>query len=268
MPILIYGFVVWTMANIKTWDFETELSKKVLLNTSFVKLILTIFLPLVLILTIKKLKFNSGIYFGQKKNSFLIAWTSFYLIGPACIGFLLIGLLGWSFKDWGGSMVLAIIFTIVLCFIPKLTRSLATQNESEKKDLKLFITLVFLSFITALISIFFQNTNPILFKFLYFIFIIAVGEELLFRGYLQSSFNLFFGKNFKIGTVKFGWALPLSAILFGLIHSLVANPIAWPWMLFTFVGGLILGFIREKDGSLLAPIALHALMDFPLIFMT
>jgi membrane protease YdiL (CAAX protease family) len=98
--------------------------------------------------------------------------------------------------------------------------------------------------------------------------VVAVGEELLFRGYLQSSFNLIFGKTFKVENVTFGWGLILSALLFGLIHSLAATPIAWPWMLFTFVGGLILGFVREKDGSLLAPIILHMLMDFPLIFMT
>ena len=268
LPIFTYCLFIWTIINIKTWNYQTELSKKIFTNTSFVKLMLTILLPIILILTIKKLKLNSGIYFGQKKNSFLIAWTSFRLIGPACIGFLIIGLLGWSFKDWYGSIVLATIFTIALCFIPKLTQKLITQNESEKKRLKPAVILLILSVITTLVSIFVKNINPIFFKAMYFIFIVAVGEELFFRGYIQSSFNLFFGKKFQIGTVKLGWALPFSAILFGLSHSLVTNPITWPWMLFTFVGGLILGFIREKDGSLLAPIVLHALMDFPLIFMT
>ena len=266
LPILTFVLLVWTIVNIKTWDFQNELSKKVFMNTYVIKFTLTILLPLVLILIIKKLRLSSGIHFGQKKNSLLIAWASFRLIGPACTGFFIIGLLGWSFKDWCGSILLTTMFSIALCFIPKLTQRLLTHNESEKKDLKLPIILFFLTFITTLISIFFKNINPIFLKAMYLIFTVAVGEELFFRGYMQSSFNLFFGKNFKIGTVRFGWAIPFSAILFGLTHCLVTNPITWPWMLFTFVGGLILGFIREKDGSLLAPIALHTLMDFPLIF--
>ena len=203
LPIFVFVLIVWLIINIRTLETPLEFGE-ILLNTSLIKLILTIFLPLALIFLNKELKPKSGIYFGQEKNSIFIAWTSFYLIGPACIGFLIIGLLGWSFKDWYGSSTLAVIFLIVLYFIPKITNKLQTQNEIDKKNLNIITILICLSTITTIISIFFQIESSIFFKTLYFFFIVAVGEELLFRGYLQSSFNIFFGKKFKIGTVKFG----------------------------------------------------------------
>ena len=105
-------------------------------------------------------------------------------------------------------------------------------------------------------------------KILYYIFIVGLGEELLFRGYLQSSFNRYFGKSFNIGSVKFGWGLFLSALLFGAMHALVVVPPLWPWALFTFIIGLTLGFIREKDGSILSAVLLHAMFDMPLVFFS
>lgn len=126
---------------------------------------------------------------------------------------------------------------------------------------------VFLSMLTILIAFFTYEYVPIISKILYYLFIVGLGEELLFRGYFQSSFNRFFGKSFKIANVKFGWGLVLSAALFGLMHALVVAPPIWPWSLFTFMIGLTLGFIREKDGSILAAVLLHAMLDMPLIFM-
>jgi len=56
-------------------------------------------------------------------------------------------------------------------------------------------------------------------------------------------------------------------LLFGLAHALVSEPPTWPWALFTLVLGLTLGFIREKDGSILGPALLHAMLDMPLVFV-
>jgi membrane protease YdiL (CAAX protease family) len=51
-----------------------------------------------------------------------------------------------------------------------------------------------------------------------------------------------------------------------LSHALVTVPPTWPWALFTFVIGLTLGYIREKDGSIFSAILLHAALDMPLVF--
>lgn len=68
-----------------------------------------------------------------------------------------------------------------------------------------------------------------------------LGEEMLFRGYLQTYF-LKWGK---------GIAIFLSALLFSLYHIDVSS------FLQIFASGLLLGILKERHGSLWAPILLH-----------
>lgn len=267
-PLILYFAILWVLANRNVLVSESSNIQDLISNVFFIKLIMTIFLPFFLIYLSPALKPKSGIYFGQIKNSLLIALKSFGLVGPASMSFLIIGILGWNFNDWNGSILVSIFFTAALLFLPKFTHKLFTNKEEDKKVIQPIYFILFISVLAVITALFLPELNLIIRNILYYIFIVAVGEELLFRGYFQSSFNLFFGKNFKIGNVTFGWGLILSSILFGLTHALVVSPMAWPWMLFTFIGGLILGFVREKDGSLLAPIILHILMNFPLILST
>lgn len=94
------------------------------------------------------------------------------------------------------------------------------------------------------------------------------GEEIKFRGYYQSRINQEFGRPFSFFGVDFGYGLIVSSLLFALAH--VLNPfspfagsyeLAWWWGLFTFFGGLTLGFIREKTGSIIACGIVHGLPD-------
>jgi membrane protease YdiL (CAAX protease family) len=71
----------------------------------------------------------------------------------------------------------------------------------------------------------------------------SVGEELLFRSLLQPWMGL----------------LP-QALLFGLVHQL-PGPSRWVWASWAFVVGLVLGAMFEWTGSLLGPIAAHALVN-------
>jgi uncharacterized protein len=50
--------------------------------------------------------------------------------------------------------------------------------------------------------------------------------------------------------------LLLTSVLFTLIHI---QQYSWPLLLFTFCFGMLLGFAREKTGSLLVPLVLHIL---------
>ncbi len=100
----------------------------------------------------------------------------------------------------------------------------------------------------------------------FYLFFLGLGEELLFRGYVQSRINQAFGKPFLFFGVAWGWGVVLSAALFGGMHihnlgSLVSGhwqPAPW-WGLWTFFAGLVLGFVREKSGGILAPVLLHGL---------
>jgi membrane protease YdiL (CAAX protease family) len=71
----------------------------------------------------------------------------------------------------------------------------------------------------------------------------AFGEELLFRGLLQPWIGL----------------LP-QALLFGFLHQ-IRGPSRWVWAGWATLVGLLLGAIFELSGSLVGPIAAHALIN-------
>jgi membrane protease YdiL (CAAX protease family) len=71
----------------------------------------------------------------------------------------------------------------------------------------------------------------------------SVGEELLFRGLLQPWMGL----------------VP-QALLFGAVHQL-PGPSRWVWASWACGVGLVLGILFEVSGSLVGPIAAHALVN-------
>ncbi len=71
----------------------------------------------------------------------------------------------------------------------------------------------------------------------------AVGEELAFRGLLQPHVGLL-----------------IQAVLFGLLHQM-PGPSRWVWCAWAGVVGLGLGALFALTGSLLGPIAAHAMVN-------
>src|SRR5205823_5646512 len=94
------------------------------------------------------------------------------------------------------------------------------------------------------------------------------GEEIFFRGYIQSRLNQAFGRPFRLLGTQFGLGLLVSSALFGFIHAL--NTVdyfggrwdfAWWWWPPAFASGLFYGCLREKTGSVLAGGVHHGLVD-------
>lgn len=71
----------------------------------------------------------------------------------------------------------------------------------------------------------------------------ASGEELFFRGLLQPSVGLL-----------------LQALIFGFLHQL-PGPSRWVWASWAAAVGLALGALFQLTGTLLGPIAAHALIN-------
>jgi hypothetical protein len=71
----------------------------------------------------------------------------------------------------------------------------------------------------------------------------SVGEELLFRGLLGPWLGL--------------W---LQALLFGILHQM-RGPSRWAWVFWAGVVGLLFGAVFAATGSLLGPVAAHALIN-------
>src|SRR4051794_30687642 len=79
----------------------------------------------------------------------------------------------------------------------------------------------------------------------------GVGEEMLFRGALQTSFATWFG---------LGWGLVLAGILFGPLH-----PISLPYIFVTIVLGFYLGEAFLLTGNLLTVMVTHSIYDLALM---
>ena len=120
---------------------------------------------------------------------------------------------------------------------------------------------VFSSFISAVTSMFSENLvlNPEAFAvdsaftfadFIYSVFALAVLpailEELLFRGVLLSEF-IKYGKSF---------AIVISAFFFASVHGSIEQ------MMYSFVFGIIFGYVAVKTGSIAVGIIMHFINNF------
>ena len=122
-PILVWVVIIVVFSNIKNIPYDfTE--KNYVVVRYFAKFVMTIIFPLALIHLLYKNKGDFGIYFPKFSDSFKLSLRAYAIGGPAGITFLLIGILGWGFEDWSGSLTLSIAYLIVFYFIPKVTNKL------------------------------------------------------------------------------------------------------------------------------------------------
>lgn len=83
--------------------------------------------------------------------------------------------------------------------------------------------------------------------------IVAVGEEILFRGVLFRWIDQRFG---------FWWAMAVSGLFFGLVHLMNNNATLWSSIAIALEAGLLLGAAYKWAGSLWLPIGIHWAWNF------
>jgi membrane protease YdiL (CAAX protease family) len=87
------------------------------------------------------------------------------------------------------------------------------------------------------------------------VFLVALPEEVFFRGYLQSRLDEALPARARILGADMGWAVPVASLLFVASHFAVA-PRAWTVAI--LIPSLVFGWMRARTGSLAAPILYHA----------
>lgn len=103
---------------------------------------------------------------------------------------------------------------------------------------------------------------------LWLVFGAACGEEVFYRGYMQSRLNEAFGRPFRFCGVSFGLGLLIASLLFGFLHALNSVDyfngrftIAWGFCITGIGTGFFYGCLREATGSVVASITCHAVLD-------
>ncbi|HKY63465.1 MAG TPA: type II CAAX endopeptidase family protein [bacterium] len=94
--------------------------------------------------------------------------------------------------------------------------------------------------------------------FLYHFLLVGIPEEFFYRGYMQTQLNRVWGRNWRLLGVAVGKALPITAFLFALSHSMIM--LQW-WHFAIFFPGLLFGWFRERTGAITAGALFHALCN-------
>jgi len=91
---------------------------------------------------------------------------------------------------------------------------------------------------------------------LYQLLCVGYAEEFFYRGYMQTRLNdLYDPERWTLFGAKFGWSLPITAVLFTVGHSIVE----WQWWQpFILFPALIFGWMRARSGNVLAGALFHA----------
>ena len=200
------------------------------------------------------------------------------------LGYLL-ELIPWVFGFWvlmtslrtGYTLPLGALI-LSLCYLAAtgLLLLLLQRREKSGADEKSFckgranlITILVLSFFPILVGLAMNRLSlRLVSTVVWQIFLSGFGEEIYWRGYIQSRLNHGFGRPFKLAGFEFGWGLIVASILFGFSHAL--NPFnlldgqvqfSWWWGVWTIFAGLFFGILREKSGSILASGITHGVVD-------
>jgi len=93
----------------------------------------------------------------------------------------------------------------------------------------------------------------------------GIEEELFYRGVLLLALNEAFRARRRVLGIEIGWGGVLSCMAFGLIHAMAyrdgAVSFEWGAFLVTGVPAVVLLWLRERTGSLLAPVLAHNVVN-------
>ena len=126
------------------------------------------------------------------------------------------------------------VLVVVILFTLLLKRQRALLNKIPVSlCASLLICLLIAPVFVALI--FERPVTHTLLTCLWLIIGAGCGEEIFYRGYIQSRINETFGRPFRLSQVQFGFGLFMSAFLFGFLHTL--NSVDYFQHRFTFAWG-------------------------------
>jgi uncharacterized protein len=111
-------------------------------------------------------------------------------------------------------------------------------------------------------------TGPVLvtlgMQALYQVLCVGYAEEFFYRGYMQTRLDELYPAKWTLFGASFGWALPITAILFTIGHSLVT--LQW-WQPFIVFPALVFGWLRARTGMIFAGAAFHAFANTMMIVL-
>ncbi len=174
--------------------------------------------------------------------------------------------LGWN---WQGQIAEALFALGLLCFSRRLSFSEAGFTFKLAKSAVRPIAFALLIFISINASLTYGNAgfpayNPE--TTLFEATLPGISEELMFRGILLGLLNQALARQWTFFGAHVGWGLVIISVLFGMGHGIRIDQqlhvmLNYSATLKTGILGLLLGWIKERSGSLLPGIIGHNLIN-------
>lgn len=247
VPLMALG-IYRLFPGLKTWEAGLGFNVPIIFYT------FAITIPLLIALFRRKRPSEYGIDFRKPKYHLDVMLTCFVPIA-------LLGMLNMFFEanSWVGASIHIACSIALLFLLARLLRKKPTFGAVGILGAGLLL-------IPGLPS----QTGSMAVKavalFLNYVVFVGFGEEIMYRGYMESRLNEVYGRPFKFFGVSFGWGALITNLLFGLMHVGIIRwilgvnyDVTWAWGLWTIFGGMVFSFVREKTGSILAPALLHGL---------
>lgn len=223
-------------------------------NRAFLEYALMIAVPLFLLIASRRNLASYGISLQNLRYHLDVAGAAFIPVAIASVAFSFV-----DYRQWDGALILTAIQIGLLFVLAVLLKRKPTLGENNALVGFSYVGLVWGTASRATLG----NAISAL---IFYVLFLGIGEELLFRGYIQSRLNIAFGRSFTFFGVRWGWGAVIAAALFGLMHVInVGGFVAQQWQLmpwwgfWTFCSGLVFAFVREKTSGIVAPAILHGL---------
>jgi membrane protease YdiL (CAAX protease family) len=228
-------------------------------------------IPTLMIYGLRRNPKEYGLSISRASQSVDLALNAFPFYVLTNLGFVILIFMNWSYLEPLGALVLTGFFTLALWLIVRMVSQKYDHFEdvqiSQKKHRNNVLSILFLLLLPVILGLALSKLSWALVSTVVWQFIFSgFGEEIFFRGYVQSRLNAGFGRPYEWKGIRFGAGLFITAAIFAATHVLnTANiwlgdfNMAWWWGTFTFVGGILFGLLREKTKSVVAPGVLHGL---------
>lgn len=223
-------------------------------HNSYLEYIVMIAVPLLILLIARRNLADYGISLKNTRYHFDIAKTTFLPAAVSCVPFAVV-----NYRQWGGALILVAVQIALLYVVARMLK-----NKTSAVGGAAMAVVAFAGNASSFLPKF--SIGNAFSALIFYVFFLGIGEELLFRGYIQSRLNTAFGKPFTFFGVQWGWGAIIACALFGVMHFLNLGSLSagqWvvtpAWGFWTFFGGLVFAYIREKTGSITSSAILHGL---------
>tara|TARA_B100000678_G_scaffold24942_1_gene18887 strand:- start:2015 stop:2683 length:669 start_codon:yes stop_codon:yes gene_type:complete len=146
-------------------------------------------------------------------------------------------------------------------------------NKISKRQLLIILFLFSLFVITNYISITFSNQEDYanyirenLNSFILIITISSIGEEIIYRGFIQTYINQFFKDNRIISRGNI-----FASILFWITHlgffTIMQPSFAIMSLILVAISSIVLGYLKDKNKGIILPIIVHLICNYIHTFM-